>query len=89
MIEDAIHREVTLRFLYKGEWREVEPHTYGQLESGEDGLCGWQQTGGSGAGYRLFLVDGLGDVSLGQQFSGARAGYHRGDQRFLRIYAEL
>jgi hypothetical protein len=89
LITDAIHQQSTLRFSYKGAWREVEPHTYGRMASGEDGICAWQQAGGSGAGYRLFLTSQLSALSLGESFDGSRPDYHRGDQRFVLIYAEL
>jgi len=89
VIVDAIHAQSTLRFLYKGVWREVEPHTYGRTPKGDDGLCAWQAVGGSGDGYRLFLLHEASALALGDSFDGPRPGYHRGDQRFVQIYAEL
>jgi hypothetical protein len=89
LIIAAIQNSQTLEFTYKGEPRVVEPHTYGGNAKGHDAICAWQETGGSGAGYRLFLVDQMGSVSIGHPFNGPRPNYHRGDRQFVQIYAEL
>jgi hypothetical protein len=86
---DAIHQRATLTFAYKGEWREVEPHTYGRMANGEEGLCAWQVSGSSGSGYRLFLIGKLTSLTVSGGFDGPRQDYHKGDQRFQCIYAEL
>ena len=79
-----------LTFLYKGKVREVEPHTYGQLENGHVALCAWQTSGGSGHDFRLYLTREISALSvLDETFSGPRPGYHRKDSRFVRIVAEL
>lgn len=89
IVIDAIHKRATLVFSYKGSWREVEPHTYGLSLKGQDALCAWQTSGGSGADFRLFLMADARNISIGPTFDGSRPGYHAGDQRFRRIYAEL
>ena len=48
-----------------------------------------QLSGGSGEGYRLFLTQDMANVSKGEPFDGPRPDYHRGDQRFQIIFAEL
>jgi hypothetical protein len=89
VISEAIRDQRTLRFLYKNQWRHVEPHTYGRNSKGEDCVCAWQIVGASGDGYRLFLIQQMSALSQEDSFSGPRPGYHRGDQRFVQIYAEL
>ncbi len=89
MIAEAIQTRLTLCFSYKGEQRKAEPHTYGVSSKGEDMVCAWQTVGSSGQGYRLFMIDGMSGISLGDGFSNPRPGYHRNDQRFVSIFAEL
>ena len=76
-------------FSYKGARRWVEPHTYGVQPNGNEALCAWQITGGSGVGYRLFFVKEMAGLATGERFDSPRPDYHRGDQRFQTIYAEL
>ena len=78
-----------LGFNYKGIHRWVEPHTYGLKPNGGEGLCAWQIAGGSGEGYRLFLLHEMTQIEIGTGFEGSRPGYHRGDGQFVNIYAEL
>lgn len=89
IIVEAIQSQTTLRFLYKGKVREVEPQTYGCMGSGNDGLCAWQLSGGSGEDYRLYLTAHLYSLELGRSFNGPRPGYTRADRRFTAVYAEL
>lgn len=89
-IATAVNDRRTLRFIYKGDVREVEPHTYGQLKSGKDGLCAWQVSGGSGSAFRLFLEDEITTLTIAHSDKfDVRPGYKRGDDQFARIYAEL
>lgn len=85
----AINEALILGCSYKGVQRWIEPHTYGLQPNGKEALCAWQLTGGTGDGYRLFLVVGLMSLVIGERFGGPRPGYHRGDQRFLEIYSQL
>lgn len=89
LIGKAIVERHTLGFTYKGVQRWVEPHTYGVQPNGREGVCAWQLAGGSGDGYRLFLVEEMAGLSIGEPFDGPRPNYHRGDQRFRIIFAEL
>lgn len=89
LICKAIDETRLLGFDYKGIQRWVEPHSYGAQPNGKDGVCAWQLAGGSGEGYRMFLTEEMGGLSIGETFDRPRPGYHRGDQRFQIIYAEL
>ena len=89
IIAEAINERQTLCFIYKGRERCVEPHTYGRSIKGYDAICAWQESGGSGVGYRLFKVDELTGLAKGGQFAGPRPNYTRSDSRFSSIYAEL
>lgn len=86
----AIEEQRLLTFSYKNAIRTVEPHTYGCSKKGVNGLCAWQMSGSSGDGYRLFLEPDMQNVlAMDEHFDGPRVDYHRGDQRFSTIYAEL
>lgn len=85
----AISDHAQLVFSYKGVQRWVEPHAYGLQSNGKEALCAWQIAGGSGDGFRLFLVDDMIGLSIADLFEEPREGYRRGDQRFQPIFAEL
>jgi len=89
MIREAIQTRSTIRFRYKGTTREVEPHTVGTQQSGNDALSAWQLGGGSGEGFRLYLLGEIQSPANGVAFAGPRPGYRRGDRRFTYIFAEL
>ncbi len=85
----AITDRKTIAFNYNGVQRRVEPHCYGLQHNGSEGLSAWQLLGGSGIGYRLFLVDEIGSIIGCENFGGPRPDYRRGDSLFKLIYAEL
>ena len=85
----AINDVSELGFTYKGVQRWVEPHTYGLQANGREALCAWQTSGGSGDGFRLFLVSEMSALAPGKPFGSPRPGYNPSDNRFTRIYAEL
>lgn len=89
LICKSIRDTRALSFTYKGAHRLVELHAYGRQSNGSDGVCAWQLGGGSGEGFRFYLVAEIRGVSLGDEFDGAREAYRRGDKRFAHIYAEL
>ncbi len=89
IIRKAIDSQACLEFIYKDSRRSVEPHTYGIHRSGKDALCGWQSSGGSGEGFRLFLTAEISDLTVGAAFAFPRPGYRRGDGQFQIIYCEL
>ena len=86
---NAITDRKTIAFNYKGMLRRVEPHCYGVQHNGSEGLSAWQLVGGSGVGYRLFLVNEIDRIIAGEHFERPRPDYQRGDSRFSEIYAEL
>jgi hypothetical protein len=88
-IRKATADRILLEFIYKGERREIEPHTYGCLLDGRNAVCGWQLSGGSGIGFRLFIASEITAILLKNSFQNFRPGYRRGDRRFSIIYAEL
>ena len=88
-IIEAIQQRRTVRFIYKGDWRDVEPHCYGVTSGGKNALCGWQLGGGSGTGYRLYLESDMGSLTTGKAFAEQRPGYKQNDQRFLRVFSQL
>lgn len=85
----AIGQHLTLRFVYKGSVRWVEPHTYGLRRNGAIGLSAWQLTGGSAQAFRLFLEREMQSLQVDEPFASEREGYVRGDAQFAQIYAEL
>lgn len=85
----SIREQKTLRFTYNGELRSVEPHCYGVQQNGKEALLAWQLSGGSGVGYRMFLVDDLAEVQIEKKFAGPRLRYQSGDRRFIMIYEQL
>lgn len=89
MIRKAIDERACLEFVYKGQLRSVEPHTYGIHRSGQDALCGWQSMGGSGEGFRLFFTAEMSGLAVRETFDGPRPGYRRADGQFQIIYSEL
>lgn len=89
LICKAISETRMLGFAYKGTQRWVEPHAYGMQPNGKEGLCAWQVGGGSGDGYRLYLVAEMSKLSTGDEFGAPRPDYRRGDRRFSHIYREL
>lgn len=89
MICKAIWEARLLSFTYKGASRWVEPHAYGRQANGNDSLSAWQLGGGSGEGFRLFLLSELQNLTLGDPFDGPRPDYRKRDKRFVHIYAEL
>lgn len=78
-----------LGFSYRRVQRWVEPHAFGMQHNGNEAMCAWQVSGGSGDGYRLYLLNEISELVIGDRFDGPRPGYQRGDQRFSAIFAEL
>ena len=89
LICKAIRETSLLSFTYKGALRWVEPHAYGLQANGSGGLCAWQLGGGSGEGFRFYLISEMQALTAGGPFKGPRPDYRRADKRFVQIYAEL
>ena len=91
--ESAIRQRRRLEFMYKGAWRSVEPHAYGLNKKGNRVIRCYQVMGdsesGQSEGWKLMLVDEIGEASLGDEFLDVRDGYQPGDKGLAEIYAEL
>lgn len=82
----AIRGRRVVEFRYGGEHRTVEPYRLGRDASGRLLLQGWQ----SRKGWRSFHVDAMADLdATARSFDTPREGYVRGDDRLLRILAEV
>ncbi|MGK6312661.1 hypothetical protein [Neorhizobium sp. DT-125] len=85
IIMDAIDRRKVLELRYKDVARKVRPHILGYVGEGELALSGWQISG-TGAGWRLFHVNDISELSETEQgFHGTARGYNRNDPAFSRI----
>lgn len=93
-ILDAISDMKLIEFYYNGEYRIVEPHTYGISKTGNDVLRAFQIAGGSNSdkntGWKIFRVDDMTNINISEDaFGGPRTGYKKGDSAMVRIYIEL
>lgn len=94
LIIDAINSLKKLSFAYHGNYKIVEPHTYGLDKNNEERLSAYQVEGdsesGKPIGWKFFKVDEIESLEiLSEEFSGPEMGYKRGDSRIARIIAEL
>jgi len=90
LICKAIEERRILQFSYKGSMRAAEPHAFGRQKNGTDAFCAWQLSGGSAEDFRLFHLYEVSDLRLlDEQFEGPRAGYRRGDARFVVMHSQL
>ena len=88
----AIREHHVLTFNYDGFERHVEPHTYGILTTGYQGLRAFQTGGGSRSGnqpmWRLFHVNRIRGLALTEdRFTNPRPGYNPQDSDFRTIWA--
>src|SRR5690606_33477774 len=80
---EAIGQRRTVSFIYKSGARTVEPYILGYDDRGALTLSAYQTRGGSGAGFRTFLVDGMSLVTItDHEFSGVRPEYNPRDRYF-------
>lgn len=87
---DAIKGMKVIEFRYKGAWRSVEPHALGINARGKLTLCAWQLTGGSGADWRDFHFDLIGDVVVtNEEFDGPRPGYNPCDKTLVSVICSI
>jgi predicted nucleotidyltransferase len=91
VLHDAIDRRRVVRFRYAGYEREAEPHVLG-LKGGRLQLLTWQTGGRSSSGglpdWRLFFVDQMTGLEIGQRTFEARrsrTGRHRDFDRQIAI----
>lgn len=90
VICDAIAGRRLLSFAYKGAVRTVEPYILGYGEAGELVLSAVQRAGGSGVGFRSFLVEELSLVSVSERsFPKNHPDYRPGDAFFVRVIRKV
>jgi hypothetical protein len=90
LIIEAIRSRRLLRFDYKGRSRLVEPHTYGRDRWKREMLCAFQLDGGSGNGWRNFVIGEASGLRIEiATFAEPRTEYVRNDGAFVEILAQL
>lgn len=93
-IAGAIRNSQTINLWYNGGMRTVEPHCCGYGTDGQELLRCWHVSGHSQSGkqpwWRLFRLDEMRNVTIGEAFSGTRPGYNpHSDKHIPRIVAKL
>lgn len=93
MISDVICRAIRARksidLVYKGTRRTVDPHILGFDDSDRLLLSAVQTSGGSGAGFRTYSVEGLSHVvETDRRFSPSQE-YNPRDPLFARIICQV
>jgi hypothetical protein len=88
-IVQAINSRRTLRFVYNGRERTVEPQCYGIGTRGTELLRGYQLAGGSQPEPLFDVAKISGLVLLDKHFSAAGPHYKRNDSALARIFAQL
>jgi hypothetical protein len=87
---EAIGQRRTVSFIYKSVPRTAEPYILGYDDKGALTLSAYQTGGGSGVGFRTFLVDGMSFVTITEHgFSGTRPAYNRRDRFFSHIVCQV
>lgn len=92
MIMEAIRSWKKLQFAYDGELRVVEPHTFGKSKRDNDVLSAYQVGGESSTadiGWKLFLLEKIENLSIGDEFSQIADGYNAFDSNMNEIYITL
>ena len=86
----AIGSRHVLSFVYKGSARFAEPYILGCDASGRLILSAVQMVGGSGTGFRTFLVADLSSViETDRKFIGRHPDYNPRDRLFARIICQI
>jgi hypothetical protein len=93
-IANAIKTKHLLRIEYHGNYRLVEPHTYGVNQKDNEMLICYQVSGGSSSnetlGWKFLLVQEARVISkTDTAFQSARNGYVPNTKTMKRIYAQL
>jgi hypothetical protein len=90
IILGAINKRRILAFTYKGEERTAEPYILGYDDKGALVLSAVQLTGGSGAGFRTFHLDGLSGLHLAERkFHRNHPDYNPRDPYFARVLGKI
>lgn len=90
-LQRAVQERRVVSFSYEGQERVVQPHAYGEGSNGP--LLRAYQTGGySSTGnlpqWRLYKVDQMRQLTVGEQTFEIQAGYRRGDSVMRSFYAQ-
>lgn len=90
LICQAIEKRRLLSFTYKGSARTAEPYILGYDEKGALTLSAVQVSGGSGAGFRTFPVDGIASLEMSdRRFWGTHPDYNPRDRFFTRVLCQV
>lgn len=86
----AIGSRHVLSFAYKGSARFAEPYILGRDAAGRLILSAVQIVGGSGAGFRTFLVADLSSVlETDRKFIGRHPDYNPRDRLFAQVLCQI
>ena len=93
-IKDAICEAIGQRrvesFIYKSAPRSAEPYILGYDDKGALTLSAFQISGGSGVGFRTFVLDNMALVTMTERrFDGMRPEYNPRDRYFSRILCQI
>lgn len=89
-IRPFIEARRVIQFVSKGKTRTVEPFLLGYNHAGNLELSAWQLTGGSGQGWRGFLVrEPSGIAATPATFAGSRPGYNPNDSQMQLIVCRV
>jgi hypothetical protein len=90
LIQRAIRGRLLLVVSYDLSERIIEPHLAGYNQRGKLTLSAWQRSGGSGVGWRDFIIPKIASIYLpGESFDRARPGYNPNDRTMSQILARL
>jgi len=83
----------TLTFHYEGGPREAEPHCHGLSKAGNEVVRAFQIAGasesGNTTGWKLFEVDKMTGVGIGDSFEGPRPGYNPNDKAMKSVHCHI
>lgn len=86
----AIGQRRLVSFIYKSAPRMAEPYILGYDDKGALTLSAFQVSGGSGAGFRTFPVEGISFVTVTEHgFGGTRPQYNPRDRYFSQIVCQV
>jgi predicted DNA-binding transcriptional regulator YafY len=89
-ITGAIERGHLLSFDYKDSRRSVQPYIFGYDEKGTLILSAVQVSGGSGSGFRTFVLDDMENVEeTASRFGKSHPDYNPRDRLFARILCQV
>lgn len=90
LICKAITHRRRLAFTYKDGVRVVDPYILGHDTGNALVLSAVQVSGGSGSGFRTFLVDNIVGLEIvDQRFWGSHPDYNPNDRLFTRVLCQV